>query len=98
MRLSRDGAGADAGGGNSGVRLLRRVARRRTPAVLPRLSREGVPMTTSEGREQSPVDAPEQHDERCEADFITGPMAYSPCGCAERAGGREQATPGTPED
>jgi hypothetical protein len=26
------------------------------------------------------------HDDQCEAEFISGPMAYSPCRCAERAG------------
>ncbi len=31
-----------------------------------------------------PVDS--GHDERCESEFVHGPMAWSPCDCAERAG------------
>ncbi|HEU4541750.1 MAG TPA: hypothetical protein VFR23_11550 [Jiangellaceae bacterium] len=26
------------------------------------------------------------HDEQCESEFVTGPMAYTPCGCDERRG------------
>lgn len=37
----------------------------------------------SEGREQT-------HDDLCESEFITGPMAWSPCGCEERSTGRKQ--------
>lgn len=40
--------------------------------------RGGIIPLRDQGRGQT-------HDDLCESEFITGPMAYSPCGCAERA-------------
>jgi hypothetical protein len=28
---------------------------------------------------------PDEHDDKCESEFIYGPMLDSPCGCADRA-------------
>lgn len=33
----------------------------------------------------------EGHDMRCESEFVSGPMAWSPCDCPARAADREEA-------
>ena len=50
--------------------------------VLPEGRRRCRTCGTEWGRETT-------HDDRCESEFITGPMAWSPCGCAERVAGRK---------
>lgn len=40
-------------------------------------------MTDPFVHQEPPTDDP-AHDGQCESEFIYGPMAYSPCGCAER--------------
>ena len=37
------------------------------------------------GRSPRPDDTARPHDQRCEAEWISGARGYSPCGCAERA-------------
>jgi hypothetical protein len=44
-------------------------------------------------RETTPLPPKDSdHNDRCESEFITGPMAWAPCRCAERAG-RETTCP-----
>lgn len=38
----------------------------------------------------------DNHDDRCEAEFIYGPMLYSPCDCTQRAAARAQGVPSDP--